>query len=98
MCYDGAIMMSRTQITLDPEIHRRAGRKATELGLSFAEYIRRLVARDLEGPSTPVDPSFVFGLGSSAVAVVIPHKDTMIGEAAAAEQSRGSRESESLRR
>jgi hypothetical protein len=98
MCYDGAIMMSRTQITLDPEIHRRAGRKAAELGLSFAEYIRRLVARDLEGPSTPVDPSFVFGLGSSAGSDVARHKDTMIGEAAAAEQSRGSRESESLRR
>jgi hypothetical protein len=46
-CYDGAIMMARAQITLEPEFHRRARRRATDLGVSFAEYVRTLVVRDL---------------------------------------------------
>src|SRR5437763_1301146 len=39
-------MMSRTQITLDRETHRRARKRAADLGISFAEYIRRLIAHD----------------------------------------------------
>ena len=38
--------MARTQITLEPEIQRRARQRAGDLGVSFAEYVRRLVARD----------------------------------------------------
>lgn len=38
-------MNVRTRITMDPEVQRRAHAKAAELGISFAEYVRRLVAR-----------------------------------------------------
>src|SRR5437016_6136404 len=47
--YDGDIMMSRTHITLDAEIQRKARQRASDLGISLAEYLRRLVARDLGG-------------------------------------------------
>ncbi len=40
-------MNTRTHIAMDPEIQRRAEAKAAELGVSFAEYVRRLVATDL---------------------------------------------------
>ena len=40
-------MNARTQITMDPEMQRRAHAKAAELGISFAEYVRRVIAQDL---------------------------------------------------
>jgi predicted nucleic acid-binding protein len=40
-------MMSRTQIALDPELLSRARERAGQLGVSLAEYIRRLLVRDL---------------------------------------------------
>jgi hypothetical protein len=39
-------MKARTQITMEPELRRRAQAKAAELGISFAD-VRRLVADDL---------------------------------------------------
>jgi hypothetical protein len=74
-------MMSRTQITLDPEIQRRARRRASDLGVSFAEYMRRLVARDLGGAQRTADPAVVFDLGSSGGADIAKHKDAMLAEA-----------------
>ena len=56
----------RTQIALEAEQHALVKRKAAELGISMAEYIRRLVDRDLECPDTSADISAIFGLGSSA--------------------------------
>jgi hypothetical protein len=75
-------MMARTQITLDPETHRGARQRATDLGISLAEYIRRLVARDLGQPraSTP-NPSIVFDLGASAGSDIALNKRAMIAEA-----------------
>ena len=55
----------RTQITLDPEIHRRARWHASELGISLAEYLRRVVVRDLGDHPTKADPVRVFDLGRS---------------------------------
>jgi hypothetical protein len=74
-------MMARTQITFDPEIQRRARRRADDLGVSLAEYVRRLVARDLGGPAAPARPSAVFDLGSSGGSQVAKRKDAMIAEA-----------------
>ncbi len=48
-------MMARTQITLEPQIHRRARQRANELGVSLAEYMRQLVARDLSGVQAKAD-------------------------------------------
>ena len=58
-------MMSRTQITLEQELQRRARERAAGMGISLAEYIRRLVSRDLEAPTQQADPSAVFNLGAS---------------------------------
>lgn len=83
--YGGAIMMARTQITLDPELHRRARERAAELGISLAEYIRRLVADDLEPAPPSVGVSAVFNLGDSGGSDIARHKDRYVGEAIEAE-------------
>jgi hypothetical protein len=75
-------MNARTQITMDPELQRRAQTKAAELGLSFAEYVRRLVAHDLGEPKRKADISLLFDLGASREPTDIARdKDKMIGEA-----------------
>jgi hypothetical protein len=77
-------MMSRTQITLEPEIQRRARQRASELGVSLAEYVRRLVARDLSGAQAAAHPAAVFDLGSSGGSDVAKYKGSMVAEAFAA--------------
>ena len=79
--YDGNIMMSRTQITLESQTHRRARQRASELGMSLAEYMRRLVARDLAGPETKTDVTCIFDLGDSGGSDIKKDKDSMIGNA-----------------
>jgi hypothetical protein len=75
-------MNVRTQITLDPELQRRAQAKAAELGISFAEYMRRLVAQDLGAPKPKVDISILFDLIDEGPPTDIARdKDKMIGEA-----------------
>jgi hypothetical protein len=75
-------MNARTQITMGPELQRRAQAKAAELGLSFAEYVRRLVAHDLGEPKRKADISLLFDLGASREPTDIARdKDKMIGEA-----------------
>jgi hypothetical protein len=81
----GAIMMSRTQITLESEFQRRARQRANELGVSFAEYIRRLVERDLAHPKTKPGIEAIFCLGSSGGSNIANDKDAMIGDAVEAE-------------
>lgn len=76
-------MMARTQITLDSETQRRARRKAAEMGVSLAEYIRRLVRSDLGSPARKVSPDLIFDLGSSGASDIAKEKKRMIGEAAA---------------
>ena len=55
----------RTQIALDDEQHARVKRKARELGVTMAEYIRILVDRDLGDDNTEADVTEIFGLGNS---------------------------------
>jgi hypothetical protein len=81
MWYDGAIMMVRTQITLDSEMQKRARRRASDLGVSLAEYLRQLVERDLGRPEVRPDVSAIFNLGSSGGSNIARNKDLMIGEA-----------------
>jgi hypothetical protein len=74
-------MNARTQINLDPEMQRRAHEKAAELGISFAEYVRRVIANDLGEPRPKVDISVLFDLGASDEPTNIARdKDKMIGE------------------
>src|SRR5438309_12088078 len=79
--YDGAIMMAKTQITLEDEMQRRARRRASDLGVSLAEYFRRLVARDLARPETGTDVHRIFDLGNSGGSDIARDKDAMIAEA-----------------
>jgi hypothetical protein len=43
-------MNTRKHIKVDPELQRRAHAKAAALGISFAEYVRRLMENDLGLP------------------------------------------------
>jgi len=82
-------MNSRTHISMDSELLRRAHAKAAELGLSFAEYIRRLVAHDLGEPRRNTPISLLFDLGASREPTDIARdKDQMLAEAAWAEHVR----------
>lgn len=76
-------MMERTQISLSPEDHRRAKGRAVELGISFAEYVRRLVRADLGERRAREDISTVFGIGDSGGSDVARDKDVYIGDAIA---------------
>ena len=74
-------MMARTQITVDRETQNRARQRASELGISLAEYVRQLIARDLDRPQTNSDISCIFNLGSSGGSNIARDKDAMIAEA-----------------
>lgn len=74
-------MPSRTQVTLDADTDRRAKARAAVLGVSFAEYVRRLINADL-GDAEPRRPlSSLFGAGASGGSHVARHKDQYLGEA-----------------
>ena len=75
--------MGRAQITLHPEIQQRDRQRARDLGVSLAEYVRRLVARDLGITWSEVDPALVFDLGKSAASDIAKDKHAMIAAAIA---------------
>lgn len=78
-------MVQRTQISLDPEVHRLARRRAADHGISLAEYVRRLVAADLE-PHVPWgDRARVFDLGDSRGSDVARFRDAYVAQAVDAE-------------
>jgi hypothetical protein len=75
-------MNARTQISMDPEMQRRAHARAAELGISFAEYVRRLVAMDLGEARPKPDISMIFDLIDEGPPTDIARdKDKLIGEA-----------------
>lgn len=74
-------MMSRTQISLEPEVHRRARARASALGISLAEYVRRLVAADLRGVRRASSVEAVFDLGDSGGSDIAREKDAYVGGA-----------------
>jgi hypothetical protein len=81
-------MIARTQVTLDPEMQRRAQARAAELNISFAEYVRRLLAHDLGESRRKADVSVVFDLADAGPTTnVARDKDKMIAEAILKEQS-----------
>ena len=55
----------RTQIALSQEQHARVKQKSAALGITMAEYIRRLVDRDLGTTDTLADPTSIIGIGRS---------------------------------
>ena len=55
----------RTQIALPPEQHAEVKLKAAGLGISMAEYIRRLIDRDLNRPHPRGGIPSIIGICSS---------------------------------
>lgn len=81
----------RTQIALEPEQHAGVKRKAAELGISMAEYIRQLIERDLAAPETQADISAIFGLGDSGGSDIAAEGKSAVGEAIEADLMRRTR-------
>lgn len=79
--YDGAIMPSRSQITLDPGLDRKAKKRASELGLSFAEYVRRLITLDLADDTTSDRLAALNGIGDSGGSDIARQKDAYLDAA-----------------
>ena len=67
------------------------GLPAAEYGISFAEYVRRLIAQDLSASEAAADPSAVFNLGDSGGGDVALQKDRLVAEAVQAEYGRSRR-------
>lgn len=72
--------MTRTQLSFERPLLKRARARAGQLGISLAEYVRRLVASDL-GEAAAADPGIVFDLGASGSSDVASEKDAMLAEA-----------------
>ena len=70
----------RTMIVLPDHHHAEAKHKAARQGISLSEYIRRLVARDLDQVARRVDPRSVFGLFDSGGSKIADGKQAMISE------------------
>ncbi len=92
-------MTARMQITMDPDLRRRAHAKAAALGISFAEYVRRVVAEDLGGPKPKADISIFFDLIKDGPPTDIArHKDKYLAEAVWKEHLRKTRPNPRRRR
>lgn len=78
-------MNTRMQVTISEADHARVVEKAAAMGISIAEYMRRLVRRDLadEPPRSPPEVSELFGIGDSGGADVAIHKQRYVAEAVA---------------
>lgn len=74
-------MMARMQISLAPDQAKLAQTRAAQLGVSFAEYVRRLIARDLGVAPVTADVSALFNLGDSGGSDIARDKERMLGEA-----------------
>jgi hypothetical protein len=81
-------MVVRTQVSLEADLHRRAKRRAADLGVSFAEYVRRVVDRDLGEEPPRGDISAIFDLGDSGGSDIARHKERYLDEAAVSEWER----------
>ncbi len=73
---------------LDEAAHRRAKQRASELGMSLAEYVRHAVDHELGEAQPSPDVSGLFNLFSSGGSNVAKYKDEYIGEAIEADHER----------
>ena len=68
-------------IILPDHHHASAKRKAAHEGISLSEYIRRLVASDLDRDTPAMDPSTIFGIFDGGGSRIADGKQAMISEA-----------------
>ncbi len=79
-------MTTRLQVTFAPDEHRRAKRRAAELGISLSEFVRRSVDRALDEPArSRPDISAIFALGNSGGSNVAVRKHEYLGESVEAD-------------
>lgn len=71
----------RTVITLPDEVHARAKRRATDLGISFAEFVRRLLDRELDAPAPQIGIDSICGIVSGAPFDMARDGDRVIADA-----------------
>ena len=77
------------QVTFEADEHRRAKRRAAELGISLSEFVRRAVDDALGEPERPkADISAIFGIGNSGGSDIANHKDDYIADAFEAHRKR----------
>lgn len=74
-------MTTRMQVTLPEELLQRARSRSGQLGISVAEYIRRLLAADAEPEPAPTDISGLFDLGDSGGSDIARHEDSYLAGA-----------------
>ena len=74
-------MIQRTQITLDQTLDQRAKERARQLGVSFAEYIRRLISEDLGESKQNIPLVDLIGLGDSGGSDVAAHEEVYLDQA-----------------
>lgn len=85
-------MATRMQVTIDTAQHRALAARAAAMGISLAEYIRRVLAADLDDTvQREGDISEIFGIGDSGGSDVAREKEHYLGEAAAARRAGGRR-------
>ena len=78
----------RTQIALEPEQHALVKSKAASLGITMAEYIRRLVDQDLRRVGTGPDLSAIIGIGRSGGSDIASEGQAAVEDAVAAFRDR----------
>jgi hypothetical protein len=84
-------MMVRTQISLPPELHRKAKRRAAAEGVSLSELARRGLEREVTDsePSPKRDISAIFGIaGPGSPSDIARHKELYLAEASQREYER----------
>jgi metal-responsive CopG/Arc/MetJ family transcriptional regulator len=70
----------RTQVYLDPEVHRRLKERAKEEGVSLAELIRRIAKDYLRKETAPKDYLTIVGLGQSGKTDIAEKHDNSLAE------------------
>jgi predicted CopG family antitoxin len=76
------IMTSRYQITMNDDLRNQALEKAEREGMSFSEFVRRAIQKEVRDGQPKARVSDIFNLGSSSTPTDIANnKDEMLAEA-----------------
>ena len=76
------ISLMRTIITMPDHLHAQAKQRAAELGISFAEFARRLFEKELSLPAPQGDIDSICGMVTGTPFDMATDGERIIGEAA----------------
>ena len=79
---DAMISIMRTIITMPDHLHAQAKQRAAELGISFAEFTRRLFEKELSMPVPQGDIDSVCGMVTGTPFDMARDGERIVGEAA----------------